>query len=671
MDSVVLKAFDQKTVATLCCAVPMKEPVFSPKTSLVNGLNAVAGVRMEERSPGSYRLSIRGSSLRSPFGVRNIKVYWNGIPVTDPGGNTYFNQFAWNNFSNIEIAKGPASSMYGAGTGGLILLDRSGERWRNGFTAEYITGSYNLNNLFVTVRAGSKYGSSGMNNGTQHTITYAHNETNGYRVHTNMRRDNFSWTGKMAWDKQILTASVLFTDMYYQTPGALNLAEFTTDPKAARPAAGGFPGAVAAGAAIYQKNVLVGITDEMILGPLLKNTTTLYGNFAQVKNPAIRNYERRNEPSFGGRSYFGHKLRIGSILFNVIAGAEFQQGYFNIQVSKNRNGNPDTLQTNDDINSTALVLFTQVEMHNSRNTWGLVTGISNNGNRLSITRLNNYPVVKQQRNYRNEITPRIYFWKRFDTKKISLSWTATISKGFSPPTTAEVLPSTGIISTSLEAEKGWNYESTIYAGLFSNKLEIYLTGFYFKLYDALVQRRDLSGADFFVNAGDIRQKGIELRAEYHTDIIYGEVIKQFRFRSDITLNHFRYGNFIKGSDDFSGKKVPSVPSSVLSLLADIDFKNRMYFSTSYYGASAIYLNDANTFKADPYHLLGCQLGWKNKEIGSIRLNVYAGVDNLLNEVYSLGNDINAAANRFFNAAPPRNYYAGIALQWIKKTTPKK
>src|SRR5688572_6046211 len=59
------------------------------KTSLVNAVNTVAGARMEERSPGSYRLNIRGSSLRSPFGVRNIKVYWNEIPITDPGGNTY------------------------------------------------------------------------------------------------------------------------------------------------------------------------------------------------------------------------------------------------------------------------------------------------------------------------------------------------------------------------------------------------------------------------------------------------------------------------------------------------------------------------------------------------------------------------------------------------------
>src|SRR5690606_20607091 len=53
--------------------------------SLLSAVNTLPGVRMEERSPGSYRFSIRGSSLRSPFGVRNVKVYWNGLPFTDGG----------------------------------------------------------------------------------------------------------------------------------------------------------------------------------------------------------------------------------------------------------------------------------------------------------------------------------------------------------------------------------------------------------------------------------------------------------------------------------------------------------------------------------------------------------------------------------------------------------
>ena len=83
---------------------------FSP-TSLVSAVNTTPGVRMEERSPGSYRFNIRGSSLRSPFGVRNVKVYFNDIPITDPGGHTYLNQLGYYNFNSIEIIKGPGNHL--------------------------------------------------------------------------------------------------------------------------------------------------------------------------------------------------------------------------------------------------------------------------------------------------------------------------------------------------------------------------------------------------------------------------------------------------------------------------------------------------------------------------------------------------------------------------------
>src|SRR5687768_13055408 len=111
-------------------------------TTILPAMNTIAGVRMEERSPGSYRLNIRGSSLRSPFGIRNVKVYWNEIPFTDPGGNTYVNQLGFQNIHSIEIIKGPAGSLYGAGTGGAVLLRSVSENWRPGVSLGYSGGSF-------------------------------------------------------------------------------------------------------------------------------------------------------------------------------------------------------------------------------------------------------------------------------------------------------------------------------------------------------------------------------------------------------------------------------------------------------------------------------------------------------------------------------------------------
>ena len=622
------------------------------KTSLVAGFNTIAGVRMEERSPGSYRINIRGSSLRSPFGVRNVKVYWNDIPVTDAGGNTYFNQFAHNNFSSIEIVKGPVGSLYGAGTGGLVIM-KNFERWQPGASLEYITGSYDLHSVIASARFGQAE--------NRNQVSYSHNQSDGYRVQTKFRRDNLTWQSQLKFsDRQTLTASLLFSDMYYQTPGALNATEYAADPRAARPAAGIFPSAVAAKAAIFQKTILAGFSNEYQISPVLKNTTTLYGSYAQIKNPAVRNYERRTEPGFGGRTVFiFHKDRGDEGKgFQLVGGSEFQQGYYNIQVARNRNGEPDTLQTNDDVSFSVYNFFVQGDwfIHDK---WFIAAGVSLNKSTVGFKRLSRYPVVKQSRSYQNEIAPRISLKRKF-SDEISVS--ATASRGFSPPTTAELLPSTGVISTELEAEEGWNYELTTQVQLFKKRLILEATGFYFRLDHALVQRRDLSGADFFVNAGDVKQKGVEIQADY-VKLIRSNILDYLSIKAAYTYSHFRYGSFIKGTDDFSGKTVPSVPSNTVSVIADLSLRHGFYSNATYYMASRIYLNDANTAIAEGYQLLGWRLGWKKSLNRKYRLNLYAGVDNLLDEVYSLGNDINAAAGRYYNAAPPRNYYAGIAFQF--------
>jgi iron complex outermembrane receptor protein len=96
--------------------------------SLVPVLNTVPGVRMEERSPGSYRLSIRGSLLRSPFGVRNIKVYLDDFPLTNGGGETYINLIDQSAIRSMEILKGPDGSLFGSNSGGVVRLNPFGAR---------------------------------------------------------------------------------------------------------------------------------------------------------------------------------------------------------------------------------------------------------------------------------------------------------------------------------------------------------------------------------------------------------------------------------------------------------------------------------------------------------------------------------------------------------------
>src|SRR6476620_4877254 len=91
LDSVTVTAFNlqsrwQDAPVAMAVVTPRQLQLLN-NVSLVPVLNTVPGVRMEERSPGSYRLSIRGSVLRSPFGERNVKIYLDEFPLTDAGGN--------------------------------------------------------------------------------------------------------------------------------------------------------------------------------------------------------------------------------------------------------------------------------------------------------------------------------------------------------------------------------------------------------------------------------------------------------------------------------------------------------------------------------------------------------------------------------------------------------
>ncbi len=273
-------------------------------TSILPAMNANPGVRMEERSPGSYRLNIRGSSLRSPFGVRDIKIYFNEIPLTDPGGNTYLNELGFYNFQSLEVIKGTAGSLYGAGIGGAVLISSMPSFWQNGISADYGFGSFHLNNVNVSWRMGD--------NDHRNILSYSHQSSEGYRQQTQMRRDVASWeTLLKASEKQTIHAYILYSDLYYQTPGALTLAEYNKDPGMARPAVGTMPGAVQAKAAIFQKNFTAGFSNEYHFSDHWQNTTAVYGAYTDFTNPGIRVYELRQEPHFGGGTVFQYKTDWG------------------------------------------------------------------------------------------------------------------------------------------------------------------------------------------------------------------------------------------------------------------------------------------------------------------------------------------------------------------------
>ncbi|HEX4849423.1 MAG TPA: TonB-dependent receptor, partial [Puia sp.] len=405
---------------------------------------------------------------------------------------------------------------------------------------------------------------------------------------------------------------------------------------------------------------IAGISNTWNFNDHWQNITSIYGAYSQIKNPTFRNYEIRNEPHFGGRSLFTYKNNFNNTALQLSFGAEGQKGFFKTEDYGNVNGQPDTIQVNDNINTWIYSLFAQLDLRFAHG-WGLTAGASLNKSFIGITELTVPLSAPQNVTFSNEVAPRLALSKKIIPELLAY---ASISKGFSPPTVAEVLPSTSVINTSLEAEHGTDYELGLKSTLLKQRLYIEVNAFYFKLQNAIVVRKDTNNADYYVNAGATKQQGLESQASYQLFSSPGRVFNSAKAWISYTLNNFTYQDFKKNSVDYSGKKLPGVANNTVAGGIDLFFRFGIYINMTYYYSDKMPLDDINDEFASSYNLLGGRIGYKVNIDRKFTLDIFGGGDNLFDTKYSLGNDINAAAGRFYNAAPGVNYFAGVSLNYL-------
>ncbi len=555
LDEVYVHAYNYqkpwlKTAAAIG-QVSRQEFSYFNNASMLSAVNTIPGVRMEERSPGSYRFSIRGSTMRSPFGVRNVKVYLNGLPFTDPGGNTYLNLLDINTIQSAEVVKGPGSSMYGAGTGGALLLQGAGgERGENSFTSSATIGSFGFQHYLVQADFGEEK--------DQSTIQYAHQQADGYRDQSQMNREVlYARFNGYIHTNQKITTSLLFSDLHYETPGGLTKAQWEENPQQARPAAGPNPGAEEQLAAVDNKTFFLGISHEFNWSERLKSVTGVYGTYTHFENPSIRNYERRTEQSLGFRSVTDYQFGIGKLT----AGVEYQSGFSPIKTYANNQGVPAGIQTDDEIRSSTYSLFLQSEFTLPYK-FNLTIGGSLNGNTIEFERLSVIPPVQEDRKFNAIFSPRIALQKGITEDLFTYF---SFSQGFSPPTVAELYPSTNEFNQTLNPEKGLNYELGLKSFIAKKKIAIELVGYLFNLSETIVVRRDQSGAEYFINAGETKQNGMELTVKYFPVVSTTSFISAFNMWAAYSLNDYHYKSFQQGVDDFSGNQMPGIaPSTVMA-----------------------------------------------------------------------------------------------------------
>jgi len=639
---------------------------FNP-AALTQAVNTLPGVRLEERATASYRLSIRGSTLRSPFGVRNVKVYYNGIPFTEAGGSTPLNLLDPALIGRLEVLKGPAGSVYGAGTGGVALFGTPEVAPGTSRVAVGATvGSYGLRRSTVTAETGNATSSV--------RAQYAHQELDGYRVQSALRRDVLALDVRtVASPKTTLVAHLLYADINYQLPGGLTRAQFAADPRQARPGTATMPGTVAQQTFYASRTGLLGLTHEYRLSEQLELLTTVYGSGAAIRTPYLFDYERDTNLGMGGRSALSYRTALAGWTLRLQGGAEWQGSFTDGRSYQNNRGTPGALRYDDEITTSTGFVFAQADYALPADLL-LTVAASYNRLRYRIARVSNAAPRPDNyqfgRDFRPVVSPRVALLKEFSP---NVSVYASVSTGFSPPTIEEIRPSDASLNAELQAERGTSYEVGTRGTFLANRLRYEVNAFDFELRQTIVSSTTDQGIVVFRNTGSTHQRGLEAAlsgwlwqgpgAGPSTALRPAADPTGLRAWASYAYNNFRFGSYPSGGQDLGGNRLTGTAPHTLS--AGLEFSERLgfYLSPSLSHQARVVLNDANTEEAPGYWVFGARGGWRRTLAGHLETNLYAGLDNATNRNYSLGNDLNAFGGRYFQPAPGRGWYAGAQVGW--------
>ena len=442
----------------------------------------------------------------------------------------------------------------------------------------------------------------------------------------------------------------LFTDLMYQTPGGLTLAQMKQNPRLARQATATLPSAVTQQTAVYNKTLLGSFHHNYQFTKNVDWQNFIVGTHTRFKNPFITNYETRQEKnaSVGSHLIMRFQKRVGEI--KIVVGGEWQVQDAAIDNYGNKRGVRDTLQFSDLITTKQGFYFANASLR-CKKKWFIELGMSNAYMRYDYYRSTILTETAQSKSNVGLLAPRMGV--SYQAAK-NTNLYVQVSKGFSPPTLAEIRPSDGLFYKNLVPEYGWNFEAGLKGSVFQNKLRYTLAAYHFGIQEAIVRQNNNAGIEYFVNAGSTRQAGAELQLDYvirfskvhqlHIDV--GYAFQPYRF-----LQYQQAGNIFNGND-LTGNAKHQVTSSVT-----YQYKKSVTVFVRSQSLSRIALTDANDVYASPFTLMQSGVSVNHK-----RFRYFVSVDNLFNASYSLGNDINAAGRRYYNPSSPRSYMLGMNVQ---------
>ncbi len=617
---------------------------------LQNTLNLVPGVMMNVRSTSSQsNILVRGIGTYSRFSVRGIKLYLNGVPLTDADGTSTLEDVDFATIGRAEIVRGPASSLYGSNLGGVVLLQTKRSPYGEMSINQSVTaGSFGLVRATTSFMAGSDKVNA--------YVSYGHQQIDGFREHSESKKDFATIASDFFLsDRQRVSVLANYSSIDDNYAGEVDSSALKDAPEKA------FPAYISKDIGLQEELTRLAVSHSFDFVPEFSNVTTVFTSDVSKVSPVEPRFSRSAQTKYGGRTVFTYTPAIAGLQTRLNLGAEYNANY---TVSKayqiSSTGEAGTITGDNEVRAYQTNAFLQADVEVLDNTT-LTLGASYNA-----VSYENIDMLKTNLTgtsaFDPTITPRVALVHVFDDK---ISVFAQLSTGFLPPTAGQLtlsgvnLPS--YINTDLKPERNLSYEVGSRGLLLSDRLNYDVTLYRMAVSDALVQQ-SVSGVTAYVNAGKSSYTGAEASLSYLL-LSEGAVdgIQLLRPWVTYAYNQTRFDTYTLDTNDFSGNTITGTVPNLLNAGVDFELEIGAYLNLVYQYVDKIPLRDNNKVYTDPYALFNAKAGYRTYLGRSFKAEVFAGADNLADTRYAATLAFNANDGRYYAPAVGRNFYGGLMI----------
>ncbi len=652
-----------------------KDFLRNSQTYLENSFNLLPGVRMELRNINTgARIILRGYGNQNNVNGIGYKAYYNDIPLTDADGTTNLDDIDFATLGRVEVFRGPVSSVYGTGIGGVVNL--LSEKAPEGTTIRQslLTGSNGLFRTTTSVGIG--------NDKTNILFNYGQQRTDGYRMNSKSKKDFWDLNATIYnIPKSTITLFAQYTKSNDQLSGQVDSLGLINYPDSADVS--------------YIKNnshselesIRLGLTQEYTFSRLLSNKTTFFIGTQEIGQSVASILTKTNRSNFGLRTAFIYTPQIGNVAARFTLGLE---GIKNIIYQKSynlTNGALSTLRTDQELKPMQWNVFGGIELTLAKNTLMVFSASSNfityDNEDLRATG-GGYINQSGFKVFKPVVTPR-WVVNHLISKNVSVY--SNYSMGYAQPGTNQfIITQNGKINDDVKPEMSNTFEVGAKASLLKQALYFDFAFFNMEVSDKLIfQTFPAVGAQpsytTFVNSGSVNFTGMEVTINYAYIPKQKSFLQLIRPFLSYTLNSSRNSDLKSDNNnatttkDYTNLRVSGLPKNILNTGLDIEAGGGFYLNLTDMFTDRMPITLDNTVFSDSYNLVNIRTGFR-KVFGENKsprfsMDIYGGTNNVFNTRYAQFvvinlTPVNNVAPRYFTPGPKSTLYGGISFRYMFK-----